>query len=78
MLGKIEGKRRREQPRIRWINSITNSMGMTWSKFREIEEDRGDWYTTITLPTKVHIVRAIVFPVVMYRCENWNIRKAKR
>ena len=32
----------------------------------------------ITLPTKVHIVRAIVFPVVMYRCENWNIKKAKR
>ena len=30
----------------------------------------------ITLPTKVHIVKAMVFPVVMYRCENWTIRKA--
>ena len=29
------------------------------------------------LPTKVHLVRAIVFPVVMYRCENWTIEKAK-
>ena len=30
-----------------------------------------------TLPTKVHIVIAIVFPVVMYRCESWTIRKAE-
>ena len=31
----------------------------------------------ITLPTKVHIVEAMVFPVVMYGCENWTIKKAK-
>ena len=31
----------------------------------------------ITLPTKVHLVKAVVFPVVMYRCESWNIQKAK-
>ena len=31
----------------------------------------------ITLPTKVHLVKAMVFPVVMYRCESWNIRKAE-
>ena len=31
----------------------------------------------ITLPTKVHLVKAMVFPVVMYRCENWTIRKAE-
>ena len=30
----------------------------------------------ITLPTKVHIVKAMVFPVVMYRCECWTIKKA--
>ena len=29
----------------------------------------------ITLPTKVHIVKAMVFPVVMYSCENWTIKK---
>ena len=29
----------------------------------------------ITLPMKVHIVKAIVFPVVMYRCEGWTIRR---
>ena len=31
----------------------------------------------ITLPTKVHLVKAMVFPVVMYRCENWTRKKAE-
>ena len=31
----------------------------------------------ITLPTKVHLAKAIVFPVVMYGCESWTVRKAK-
>ena len=31
----------------------------------------------ITLPTKVHLVKAIVFPVVMYGCESWIIKKAE-
>ena len=31
----------------------------------------------ITLPTKVHLVRAMVFPVVMYRCESWTVKKAE-
>ena len=31
----------------------------------------------ITLPTKVHLVKAMVFPVVMYECENWTIKKAE-
>ena len=31
----------------------------------------------ITLPTKVHLVKAMVFPVVMYECERWNIKKAE-
>ena len=32
--------------------------------------------TDITLPTKVHIVKTMVFPIVLYRCENWTINKA--
>ena len=32
----------------------------------------------ITLPTKVHLVKAMVFPVVMYGCENWIVKKAER
>ena len=31
----------------------------------------------ITLPTKVHLIKAMVFPVVMYRCENWTVKKAE-
>ena len=31
----------------------------------------------ITLPTKVHVVKVMVFPVVMYECESWTIRKAE-
>ena len=33
-------------------------------------------YRDITLPTKIHIVKAMVFPVVMYGCESWTIKKA--
>ena len=34
--------------------------------------------TDITLPTKVHLVKAIVFPLVMYGCESWTVKKAER
>ena len=32
----------------------------------------------ITLPTKVHLVKAMIFPVVMYRCESWIVKKAEQ
>ena len=32
----------------------------------------------ITLPTKVHLVKAMVFPVVLYGCESWTVKKAER
>ena len=41
MLGKIEGRRRRGQQRMRWLDGIVDSMDMNWSKFWEIVEDRG-------------------------------------
>ena len=47
MLGKIEGKRRREQQRIRWLDGITDSMDMSLSKLKQKVKDRGAWYATV-------------------------------
>ena len=47
MLGKIEGKRRREWQRMRWLDSITDSMDMNLSKLQEIVEDRGPWRAAV-------------------------------
>ena len=41
MLGKIEGKRRRGQQKMRWLDRITDSVDMNLSKLREIVKDRG-------------------------------------
>ena len=41
MLGKIEGNRRSRQQRMRWLDSITDSVDVNWSKLQEIAEDRG-------------------------------------
>ena len=46
-LGKTEGKRRRGQQRMRWLDGITDSMDMNLSKFWETVEDRGAWHATI-------------------------------
>ena len=43
MLGKIEGKRRRGQQRMRWVDSITDSMEMNLCKLQQIVKDRGAW-----------------------------------
>ena len=43
MLGKTEGKRRRRQQKMRWLDSITDSMDMNLSELQETAEDRGAW-----------------------------------
>ena len=47
MLGKTEGKRRRGWQRMRWLDSITNSMDMNLSKLQEIVKDRGAYHATV-------------------------------
>ena len=47
MLGKIEGRRRRGQQRMRWLDSITDSMDMNWNKVWEIVKDRVAWCTAV-------------------------------
>ena len=47
MLGRIEGKRRRGWQRMRWLDSITDSMDMNLSKLQEAVEDRGAWRSTV-------------------------------
>ena len=51
-LGKIEGKRRRGQQKIRLLDTITDSMDMNLSKLWEIVEDRGAWCATVHGVTK--------------------------
>ena len=68
------------------IGALYQPRGVEWGgRWEGVSKGTGYMYTygifksrDTTFPTKVHLVKAMVFPVIMYGCENWTVKKAER
>ena len=64
MLGKVEGRRRRGQQRMRWLDGVTDSMDLSFSKFWELVKDREAWRAAVHGILQARILEwvAVLFP----------------
>ena len=60
------------------LDSLTGTAEYKWSEIVMTNQDSILKSRDITLPTKVCLVKAMIFPVVMYGCESWTVKKAER
>ena len=59
MLGKIEGRRRRGPQRVRWLEGITNSMDMSFSKLQKLVMEREAWHAAVHVVTKLDMTEQL-------------------
>ena len=57
--------------------AIAHGVAKSWTQLSNLSVHTHTHPVAITLPTKVHLVKTMVFPVVMYECESWTLKKAE-